>query len=174
MNNHDLRLKLEEFQSGNKDAFFIIYEELKTPIYTIIYRILYDAKMSEDVMQDIFLRIFETPPLPHIEKPRAWVFQMARNLAIDCKRKLRETQDLSDEIETSESLLENVVATRVDVETALRHLSLEDREIVTLHLNAELKFREIAEVINKPLGTTLWRYQKAIGKLRLFLTGGIQ
>lgn len=174
VNNHDLRLKLEEFQNGNKDAFFIIYEELKTPIYTIIYRILYDPKMSEDVMQDIFLRIFETPPLPHIEKHRAWIFQMARNLALDCKRKVRENKELSDEMETSESLLENVVATRVDIESALRHLSLEDREIVTLRLNAALKFREIAEVVNKPLGTTLWRYQKAIGTLRLFLTGGKQ
>src|SRR5690625_5120845 len=127
MNNHELKLKLEELQSGNKAAFFTIYEVLKTLIYTIIYRILYDHKLSEDVMQDLFLRIFETPPLPHIENPRAWIFQMARNLAIDNKRAIRRNQTLSDNIETSESLLENAVITRVDVESALRYLSLEDR-----------------------------------------------
>lgn len=174
MNNHDLKLLLEEVHSGNKAAFFKIYEELKIPIYTIIFRILYDHKMAEDVMQDIFLRIFESPPLPHIEKPRAWIFQMARNLAIDCKRKIKENKTLTDEIKSPESLLENVISTRIDIESALIGLPLEDREIVTLHLNADLKFKEIAELTNQPLGTVLWRYQKAIRKLRLSLNGGIQ
>ena len=168
-----MKLLLNEFENGDIDAFLKIYEELKIPVYTIIYRILYDHMMSEDVMQDIFLRIFKTPPSPHIKKPRAWIFQMARNLAIDCKRKIRESEPLSHKTDSNDYSLETIVSTRMDIELAIKQLSIEDREIVTLHLNGGLKFREIAELTNKPLGTVLWRYQKSINKLRVILSGGV-
>lgn len=171
MDNQKLKLLLKDLENGDIGVFFEIYEELKIPVYTIIYRILYDHMMSEDVMQDILLRLFKAPPL-HIENPRAWIFQMARNLAIDCKRKIKTSEQLSNETEASNFPLEDVVSTRLDIEVALKSLSLEDREIVTLHLNGGLKFREIAKLTNKPLGTVLWRYRKSINKLRITLSGG--
>lgn len=110
MDNRELKLHLEEFRSGNSTAFFEFYEELKTPVYTIIYRILYDKMMSEDVMQEIFLRLYKTPPPTHIKNLRAWIFRMARNLAIDCKRKIRESETLPHDKESSAYALENTVA----------------------------------------------------------------
>ena len=41
-----------------------------------------------------------------------------------------------------------------------------ERQIVTLHVINDLKFREIAEIVEKPLGTVLWIYNKAIKKLK--------
>ena len=70
MNNHDLKLKIEKFRDGDMDAFSEIYEELKIPVYTIIYRILYDRMLAEDVMQDIFVRLYKAPPSLQIDKPR--------------------------------------------------------------------------------------------------------
>jgi RNA polymerase sigma-70 factor (ECF subfamily) len=68
--------------------------------------------------------------------------------------------------------MEDTVIERTDVETAIHRLTREEREIVTLHLNAGLKFREIAEIIESPLGTVLWKYKKAIGAMRNYLNGG--
>jgi RNA polymerase sigma-70 factor (ECF subfamily) len=68
--------------------------------------------------------------------------------------------------------MEFLVSTRLDIESALKNLELEDREIVTMRINANMKFREIAELTKKPLGTVLWRYQRAIGRLREILSGG--
>lgn len=98
---------------------------------------------------------------------------MARNLAIDCKRKIKDSEPLSPKTDSNDYSLENIVSTRMDIELAIKQLSIEDREIVTLHLNGGLKFREIAELTNKPLGTILWRYQKSINKLRVILSGGV-
>lgn len=168
----DLKLCLKEFNKGNMDAFSQIYEELKTPIYTIIYRILYDRPMSEDVMQEVFIKLYNKPPSLQIENPRAYIFQMARNLAIDNKRKLKESEPLSHKTESNGISIEYSVNTRLDLESALKNLELDDREIVTLHLNANLKFREIAKVIDKPMGTVLWKYQKSIKMLRDILSGG--
>ncbi|MFA7417825.1 MAG: sigma-70 family RNA polymerase sigma factor, partial [Acholeplasma sp.] len=41
-----------------------------------------------------------------------------------------------------------------------------EKEVVTLHIINDLKFREIAKILKKPLGTVLWIYNKAIKKLR--------
>lgn len=169
--NQELNVQLEKFRNGSEEAFREIYEELKTPVYTIIYRILYDRLMAEDVMQEVFLKISQTPPPSKVKKSRAWIFQVSRNLAIDYKRKERETKLLSEETEATSFSLENTVNTRVDVESALKVLPEEEREIVTLRLNAELKFKDIAELLKTPLGTVLWRYRKAISQMQKELTG---
>ena len=64
------------------------------------------------------------------------------------------------------------VAGRLDVERALSALSAEENQIVTLRVNAGLKFREIAAMLDLPLGTALWKYRRAIGKLRDILSEG--
>lgn len=172
MTNEELNGQFEAFMNGDTDAFLLIYEKLKIPIFTIIYRILYDHMMAEDVMQEIFLRLYKSPPPFHVKKPRAWIFQMARNLAIDYRRKTKVSETLSQQTEASYSPLELSVGTRIDVERAMRCLPTEEREIVTLYLQGDLKFREIANLMNKPLGTILWKYRKSINKLREILSGG--
>ena len=62
---------------------------------------------------------------------------------------------------------------RLDVERALAALPVDAREMLALRINAGLKFREIADILGIPLGTALWRYQKAIGRLRELLSGGM-
>lgn len=172
MDNNELNVQLEKYRRGNEEAFRIIYEQLKTPVYTIIYRVLYDQAMAEDVMQAVFLKISQTPPPSKVKKSRAWIFQVSRNLAIDYKRKIKETEYLSEETESTPFSLEKSVSTRVDIESALKELNENEREIVTLHLNAELKFKDIARIMDEPLGTVLWRYRKAITEMQKVLSGG--
>ena len=58
---------------------------------------------------------------------------------------------------------------RLDVESALAALPLGEREAVSLHLSAGLKFREIAKILGVPLSTVFSRYDSAIKKLRQML-----
>jgi RNA polymerase sigma-70 factor (ECF subfamily) len=170
VNNEELTEQLNRFRKGEEAAFREIYEELKIPVYTITYRILYDRILSEDVMQEIFLKLSQTPPPTSVKKPRAWIFKMTRNLAIDYKRKIRDNSVLSEELEESGEALEPTIHTRIDLEQAMQRLKENEREIISLRLNAELKFKDIAEILQMPLGTVLWRYQQSIGKLRILLS----
>lgn len=165
---------INQFQAGNDEVFYELYEELKTPVYTIIFRILYDEQLSEDVMQETFIRVYRSlsSKKSDIKNPRAWIFQISRNLAIDHKRKQIEIQQLTDDVIDARWSLEASVSSRIDIELALLQLSQEDREIVTLHLSGDLKFREIAELIDRPLGTVLWRYRKAVATVQEILNGG--
>lgn len=45
-------------------------------------------------------------------------------------------------------------------------LGEEERQIVTLHVISGFKHREIAEMLEKPLGTELWTYNNALAKLK--------
>ena len=58
------------------------------------------------------------------------------------------------------------VVDRLAILQAMQVLSAEELELVHLKLMAELKFKEIAELLNMPQGTVSWKYQKALEKLR--------
>lgn len=175
MDNESLRDKLIALHSGDKIAFEEIYNHLKTPMYTIILRITQDRSLSEDILQEVFLKLYQSPPKPPIRKPRAYLFQMARNLAIDNVRKLPQHAHW-DSVENLVYLpLDDFLddfSSKMDIDLAIKTLPLKESQIVSLRINGGLKFREISDVMDMPLGTVLWRYQKAIKQLRSILSGG--
>jgi len=170
MNNNEISIRLSLIREGDKTAFEELYNNLKTPVYTIIHRVTWDTPMSEDILQEVFFKLWSAPPAPSIENPRAYIFRMARNSAIDSTRKQKLNLSL-DDIEVAVPDTAEELSLKMDISGALKTLPDEECQIVTLHLTGELKFREISEIMKIPLGTVLWRYQKAIGKLRKALGG---
>ncbi len=171
MNNEELGAQLSALRNRDMTAFEKIYAELKTPVYTIIMRIIGDDGLAEDILQEVFIKLYHSPPAADVRNPRAYIFKMARNFAIDGARKHRLDASL-DELEDTVQEPERDFALRLDVEAAMRQLPSIERQIVTLHVNGGLKFREIADIVEEPLGTVLWRYQTAVSKLRKYLSGG--
>ena len=171
MNNEELKLNMQAIRGGDRDAFEELYRGMQTPIFTVIFRITWDRPTSEDILQEVFVKLFLSPPEPSITNPRAYIFQMARNLAIDGLRK--QVQHISlDEVEDTVGQPIDDFTMRMDIDDALRKLPPQECQIVTLHVIGELKFREISELLKIPLGTVLWQYQKAINKLQKMITGG--
>ena len=162
---------LERLAQNDRAAFEALYIELNKPVYTVLLRITRDAGLAEDLLQEFFVKLFRSPPVPPPRTPRAYLFQMARNLAIDGMKSQPRHGDIDDYTHSPDrSQTEGI--DRLDLERAFAALSSGDRQIVALHLNAGLKFREIAAMLDRPLGTVLWRYRQAIGKLRSLLDGG--
>jgi len=167
----DLQEKLTAIRKGDRGAFEALYESMKKPLFTIILRITRDFARSEDVLQELFLKIYLTPPSPDTN-PRAYMCRMARNLAIDSARKQKPEAELEDAVYGMMHPQEDL-SIKLDIERALMILSERDRQIVTLHINGGLKFREVAATMEIPLGTVLWAYRKAIGQLRNTLGGAV-
>ena len=166
MTDEQLKQQLKALESGDKTAFADIYSELKTPVFTVLVRLTGDRTLSEDILQEVFLRLYRQPP--KAEKPRAYVFRMARNLAIDA---LRQKQPC-DPLEEHTLQTDPDPTVKLDLERALAALTVEEQQLVALHLSAGLTFREVAAIVERQLGTVLWRYRKAIEKLRILLDGG--
>ena len=169
MNDQELRVQFERMARGETEAFDAVYADMKMPVYTVILRTLGDRQLAEDVLQEVFVKLYRRPPC-EVRAARAYLFRMARNSALDCLR--RQPSFEGDEALDSvpdDAPTDGGVGLRMDLEAALQRLSVNDRQIVTLHSLAGLKFREIAELMRLPLGTVLWRYRRAIERLRELL-----
>lgn len=156
---------LQRFRAGERAAFDALYQQLSGPVYAIAYRILGSREGAEDVTQEVFLRLYRDPP--QADNSRAFILRMARNLALDGRRK-PVSVPLAEWVEDRGP----APGEAVEVEEALLSLPEAEREIITLHLHAGLKFREIASLLERPLGTVLWRYNKGLSTLRQVLGGG--
>ena len=167
VNLQELFAKMRE---GDSASFTSIYQELKQPVYTICYRITQSKETAEDVTHDVFVKLYRTPPDASVKNPRAWIFQMARNLAIDALRKKTPTAGQEEQGDPDE--IYDRIHLRMDIDRALKKLPVEEREILALHLNADLSFQEIARIVCLSLPATYRKYRKALKHMQSELNGG--
>lgn len=166
-------MKLEQYIDGlkvkNEQAFEIVYHLTKQAVYAVIISIVRDQSLAEDVMQDTYIKMIQA--IHSYQKGRsfkAWLLTIARNQALDVYRK-RKRIDLVD-ITESEHLFvtqANDYDQEDQAERLLSVLEADEKEIVLLHAVENMKHKEIAEVVDKPLGTVLWIYQKALKKMQI-------
>lgn len=155
---------VEELKAGSEEAFDKIYYAYKDLVFFVIISILKDRSLSEEVMQDTFLRMYNNIHKYNRKNFKAWLLRIARNLAINEYRRRRETLEYDDNILSDNYYEHNRT---YDLMKDLKvYLDGDELEVVILYIVYNLKHREIAEVLDKPLGTILWLYRKAIRKLK--------
>ena len=157
-------------QRGDKDAFTQIYHNLKQPVFTIIYRIVQNQTIAEDLTQDLFIKLFVSPPDSTIKNPRAWIFQVAHNLAIDTLRKAQPANIDNLTLASPERM--DAIVIKTDLERAIATLSDTEREILSLRANAELGFQDIARITGQSLSAVYRSYRKTLKILQTLLNGG--
>lgn len=170
MNKAELKYYFSKLRNGDNSAFEHIYEDMKKPVYTVSLRIVQSKEAAEDITQEVFVRLFTSPPDSSVRDPRAWIFRMARNLSIDALRRKQSSDIDGEEIPTDDTTDGAVL--RMDIESAIARLSPVEREIVTLRLNFDMNFSEIARITGLSLSASYRKYCKAIKALREMLDGG--
>jgi RNA polymerase sigma-70 factor (ECF subfamily) len=152
-----------------------LFEQLHLPVFRYAMRKTKDSGQAEDITQESFLRLFrhlkEERP---VDNPKAWLFTVANNLAIDAIRRDGRLQDLDeatwDRIEdarASDGDPERLTLQRERMER-LRSavLNLTDLERECLHLRAEgLRYREIADLMNVSMSCITAGLRRATLKL---------
>ena len=155
---------------GNPDSFTRLFNEMNVPMYMVAFRILRNRADAEDAVQDVFLKLLKNVPT-EISNGRAYIFQTVRNTAISRLR--RRNFETSTDPEELLPLLRNDEAedggsdsVAEQFEELMEELDDEEREIFTLHVDAELGFREIAKMTGLSTASVFRRYRSAIRKLR--------
>ncbi|CCY06921.1 MAG: RNA polymerase sigma factor [Coprobacillus sp.] len=156
---------IRQLKSGNMDLFDDFYELTKKQVYVAIINIIKNKTICEDIMQDTYLKF-----LNNIHKYKdktnviAFIVTIARNLAINEYNKNKR------EVHYDLSLYEEEIVSKTE-ETPLLDLVYEtlsgiELEVFILHVIDDLKHREIAKIMKKPLGTITWIYNKALKKMK--------
>ncbi len=169
---------LEELLSlisqGDQDAFRVFYEKTKTAVYGFALSLLKNTHDAEDIMQSTYVNIYRAAAsYETFGKPMAWVITITKNLCLEKMRKSKHEEALPEFSDYSVRFSKEMnVDDKLLIESCLNLLKLNERKIVVLHIVAGLKHREIAELLNMPLGTVLASYQRALMKTKKFLQGG--
>ncbi len=158
------------FQNGEADAFGILWQRLHLPVYRYCYRCLDDREAAMDAMSETFTKALVALPKLRPLAVRNWLFSIAHNVIIDQLRQRRPelSLDLDDEF-LDEQFANNERESAIDSEDAvgvlLRHLSVQQRNVVALRL---LGFRshEIAAVLGKTQAAVEMTYTRALTRLR--------
>lgn len=163
----DLDTIIEEFRVCNYKNFDYFYNETKKTVFFAIASIVKDNSIIDDLMQDTYIRFLE-----NIDKYKsktnikAYLSTMAHNISINYynkEKKLIHDERVFDYIPSASSSNDYGEIEAMDM---LKDLDDISKEIVVLHVLNDLKFKEIAEIVCKPLGTVLWIYNKAIKELK--------
>jgi len=166
-----LESSMQKLKKGCINALDDIYEITSEIVYVLAYSILKNKERAEDIVQDTYIRVYKKIDK---YKPKtnaaAWIFTIAKNLSYDEYVKRR---DVSLEIFEG-NIIDNNISERLDesvyLKTIFDILNSDEKEIVLLFAVGSFKHREIAKITNKPIGTVQWIYNKAIKKLREYLT----
>lgn len=172
----DLATLISQAQRGEKDAFGEIYKLFLKRIFRFIYFSVHDREVAADLTQNTFLRAWRAIQTFSLAKGsfQAFLFTIARNLAIDWQRKKKPLPlEKIGEYEASDNLEENFERREKSqlVRQVLDKLGERDKQIIILRYFEELTFFEIAKILGKKEGAVRVRVHRVLKKLKSFLSG---
>ncbi|QDO85636.1 sigma-70 family RNA polymerase sigma factor [Shewanella psychropiezotolerans] len=145
---------------GDKEAFQRLYFSLSPRIFPVLMQLIHDYQLTEDLLQETFVRIWNQASRYDINKSGAytWSYTIARHLALDHLRRLslRRTQKLTEleielELEVGETLLSQHSKRKLD--TCLSQLKSDQRQAFILSYCYGYEQRELVRILEHPLGT---------------------
>jgi RNA polymerase sigma-70 factor (ECF subfamily) len=157
---------IEEFRVCNYTHFDEFYNLTKKNVFFTIIAIVKDNYVVDDLMQDTYMKFLENINNYKSKSINAYLSTIARNLAINYYNKEKRIVHNDEIIDYVQSDDKTPNYEYIEVLEMLKTLDDTSREIVILHTINDLKFKEIAKIVDKPLGTVLWIYNKAIKELK--------
>src|SRR4051812_40538113 len=140
----------------------------------------HDKHQAEDLVQETYLRAWKGfATFRPGTNFRAWIFRILRNLFLTSRTGLRVHVSIEEEgeeelvpptQETPESIFMSA-STHEDIRTALAQLPVFYREVILLCDVEEMKYQEIAELLNVPVGTVMSRISRGRRLMRGLLVG---
>ncbi|MDO9473973.1 MAG: RNA polymerase sigma factor [Caulobacter sp.] len=154
---------------GDRPAFGELVRRHGSAVRGLLRRMGAEASIADDIAQDAFLAAFERIAEYRGEGAfSAWVRKIAARLYV--RRWKKESRfDLEAEPADEGHGGESVVASRIDLDEAMKALSPAERMCVSLCYGAGVSHVEAADALNLPLGTVKSHVKRGLDKLRLRL-----
>ena len=166
---------LRKAQRGDERAFSIIVRTYEQPVYNYVLRLTGDRVLSEDLTQEVFLRVYQgLPSFSLRSRFTTWLFQVTKNRVLDelraMERRPRALVALDDipPLEVVDAPLERT-ETIDAVWRAVGALNPDLKMALLLRDIVGLSYTEIAETLEITLATVKWRIYKAREEVQLAL-----
>jgi RNA polymerase sigma-70 factor, ECF subfamily len=166
---------LSAIRSGEENAMALLYDRYSPIVYSVALRVLADTGAAEDVVQEVFLKLWRNPGLFDSSRGNlgAWLAVIARNRAIDALRKRHPETDISDVVVSVEPDMageaQRARATE-KVRGTLSAMPAAQRSALEMAYFEGLTHAEIAAKTGEPLGTIKTRIRAGLLALRKAFT----
>ena len=162
---------LSAIRSGNTDAMAMLYDRYSSMVYAVALRVLGDTAAAEDVMQEVFMRLWRSPETFDSSRGSLgpWLAVIARNRAIDGLRKRHPETDIEDVVVSVEPDLAGEAERARAMEKvrgALGAMPSAQRSALEMAYFEGLTHTEIAAKTGEPLGTIKTRIRAGLVALR--------
>ena len=160
-------------KNGDLDKASLLFDEYHKKLFNFFVKTTFDRDLSNDLTQNVFFRMLRyRTSYKEGNKFKSWIYQIARNVSFDHFRKIK--SKVSD-FKELENLYVDVADQTHDLERSeaektlylsMSKLSDEQREVLVLSKFEELKYDEIAMIMNTTIANVKVKVHRAINKLR--------
>lgn len=165
---------------GDTQSFRLLYRRHQQRVRAIFYP-LCDGSVLDDLVQEVFLRAWKgLPKFRQTAKFSTWLYRIAWNVASDQRQAAAKGRSQLEVLSQHAPIQQNSVDVmhlhyQDLVQRGLVQLSLDHRTVLVLHDLEEITQKEIAEILEIPIGTVKSRLFHARAAMRQFLeTEGVQ
>ena len=170
-----------KFKHGSCNALQLIYEKYKNDLLALSIALSNDKKSAEDIVHDVFVAFAQlASKLQLRDNLKSYLStSVANRVRNSSRKKVKLTLDL-DSVEISapdSNQPDRLVMSREksqQVGSALAELPYHQREVIILHLQSGLKFKEIANTQHVSVNTIQSQYRYGLNKLRSILDGEVE
>lgn len=162
-----------EVKKGNTECLGILYERYKRILFTFFYHLNHDKELSEDLVQNVFMRIMKyRGTYTSTGTFKSWIFHISRNVHADHYRKNSKYADMmvsgqNDATETELPLFSEEQDLEEQVlERAFSQLDQDKREILLLSKYQNRKYKEISEILDCTEGAVKVKVHRALQALK--------
>lgn len=161
-------------QNRDKKGISALYQNHSRLLYGVILRIVKMQDIAENVLQDVFVKIWKNIESYDVSKGRflAWAMNISRNAAIDMVRsknykKQQQTTIIDNNI--NQQFSSEMKVDDIGVREVVSKLDIKYKSLINLLYFEGYTQMEVAEKLDIPLGTVKSRVRKAFSELRILL-----
>lgn len=163
-----------KFQKKDIKAFEFLYNNYKKSLLGVIFTIVKDDAIAEEILQDVFIKAWQNANTYDSGKGRffTWMLNISRNAAIDKTRsknfknskKNQSTDNFVDILETYDNL--DATTNSIGIKKFVKKLTEKCKEVINLLYFKGYTQKETSEALKIPIGTVKTRNRNCINELR--------
>lgn len=161
----------ELLKTNRKLGIEELYKNYSKLVFGVIYSILKNTDETEDVLQNVFIKIFklDNEKLP-TKSHFSWLYSVAKNETINYIKKHSKEKNFENlyEISDNDTEIEKVLDKEY-FNNLINNLPTKQQEILSLKIVSNLSFKEIANILNMKIPAVQWHYYKSLNTIKLLL-----
>ncbi len=156
-------------------SFSYLYDNYAAALYSVIFSVLQDKELANDVLQEVFIKVWKQIDQYNPEKGRlfTWLVNISRNAGIDTLRSRsyqdqQQNRELTSNVDTAAGST-HIETDKIGLRKIVNNLKEEYKVLVELAYFQGYTQDEISKFLNIPLGTVKTRLRSALIQLKDFL-----